>query len=193
MTRRTSCFFVMRPCTETRTYTVCSFRVRHLEAFGALFVETLRVARESGLKKVGHLSVDGTKVKANASKHKAMSYGRMEEGMKKLKEQIDRLLAEAAALDEQEDKRPASVVVPPSSGVVPLLSAPPPVVSSSRSPHADSRSEAQQLHTRIDGFIEWTPLVKPRQGHWGDGHAETPAAPFGAAGARCRGKRPTGW
>lgn len=85
--------------------TVCTFRVRHLEAFRALFVDTLRLAREAGLKKLGHLSVDGTKVKANASKHKAMSYGRMEEAMKKLDEQIDRLLEEAAALDAEEDKR----------------------------------------------------------------------------------------
>ncbi|MFY0563467.1 IS1182 family transposase [Archangium lansingense] len=85
--------------------TVCTFRVRHLEAFRVLFVDTLRLARSSGLKKLGHLSVDGTKVKANASKHKAMSYGRMEECMKKLDEQIDRLLEEAAALDAEEDKR----------------------------------------------------------------------------------------
>jgi transposase len=85
--------------------TVCTFRVRHLEAFRALFVDTLRLARGSGLKKLGHLSVDGSKWKANASKHKAMSYGRMEESMKKLDEQIDRLLEEAAALDAEEDKR----------------------------------------------------------------------------------------
>lgn len=84
--------------------TVCTFRVRHLEAFRALFVDTLRLARSSGLKKLGHLSVDGSKWKANASKHKAMSYGRMEESMKKLDEQIDRLLEEAAALDAEEDK-----------------------------------------------------------------------------------------
>ncbi|WNG55395.1 IS1182 family transposase [Archangium gephyra] len=85
--------------------TVCTFRVRHLEAFRALFVDTLRLARSSGLKKLGHLAVDGSKWKANASKHKAMSYGRMEEAMKKLDEQIDRLLEEAAALDAEEDKR----------------------------------------------------------------------------------------
>jgi len=84
---------------------VCTFRVRHLEAFRALFVDTLRLARGSGLKKLGHLAVDGSKWKANASKHKAMSYGRMEEAMKKLDEQIDRLLQEAAALDAEEDKR----------------------------------------------------------------------------------------
>jgi transposase len=85
--------------------TVCSFRVRHLEAFRALFVDTLRLAGQSGLKKLGHLSVDGSKWKANASKHKAMSYERMEGSMKKLDEQIDRLLEEAAALDAEENKR----------------------------------------------------------------------------------------
>jgi transposase len=84
--------------------TVCTFRVRHLEGFRALFVDTLRVARNAGLKKLGHLSVDGSKWKANASKHKAMSYGRMEEASKKLDEQIDKLLGEAAELDAQEDK-----------------------------------------------------------------------------------------
>ncbi|QRK09924.1 transposase [Archangium violaceum] len=85
--------------------TVCAFRVRHLEAFRALFVDTPRVASQSGLEKVGHLSVDGTKMKANASKHKAMSYGRMDEAMEKLDEQVARLLAEAEALDAQEDER----------------------------------------------------------------------------------------
>lgn len=85
--------------------TLCTFRVRHLEAFGALFVDTLRVATQAGLKKVGHLAVDGSKVKANASKHKAMSYGRMDEATRKLDEQVKKLLEEAAALDAEEDKR----------------------------------------------------------------------------------------
>jgi hypothetical protein len=76
-----------------------------LEAFRALFVDTLRVATEAGLKKVGHLSVDGTKMKANASKHKAMSYGRMDEATGKLDEQVKKLLEEAAAMDAQEDER----------------------------------------------------------------------------------------
>jgi len=84
--------------------TLCTFRVRHLEAFGALFVDTLRVARQAGLKKVGHLAVDGTKVKANASKHKAMSYGRMDEAMRTLNEQVKKLLQEAAAIDADEDR-----------------------------------------------------------------------------------------
>ncbi len=84
--------------------TLCTFRLRHLEAFGALFVDTLRVARQAGLKKVGHLSVDGTKVKANASKHKAMSYGRMDEAMRTLDEQVKKLLEEAAQIDAEEDR-----------------------------------------------------------------------------------------
>ena len=59
--------------------TVCEFRRRHLEDFKALFVEVVRLARELGLARFGKLSIDGTKVRANASKHKAMSYGRMQE------------------------------------------------------------------------------------------------------------------
>ena len=58
--------------------TVADFRKRHLKALGGLFVEVLRLCQQVGLVKLGHISLDGTKVKANASKHKAMSYGRME-------------------------------------------------------------------------------------------------------------------
>jgi transposase len=84
--------------------TICAFRVRHLEAFGALFDETLQVAAEMKLKKLGHISVDGSKFRANASKHKAMSYGRMDDAIRKLDEQVQRLLAEAARIDEEEDR-----------------------------------------------------------------------------------------
>ena len=84
--------------------TICAFRVRHLAAFGHLFAETLRVASEMKLKKLGHISVDGSKFRANASKHKAMSYGRMDETMRKLDEQVRRLLEEAARIDEEEDR-----------------------------------------------------------------------------------------
>jgi transposase len=85
--------------------TLCAFRVRHLAAFKALFVDTLRVAREMGVKKLGHLAVDGTKMKANASKHKAMSYGRMDEATRQLDEQVQKLLDEAQALDDKEQER----------------------------------------------------------------------------------------
>ncbi len=59
--------------------TLSDFRKDHLEAFQALFLEVLRMCREAGLVKLGHLSLDGSKYQANASKHKAMSYGRIQE------------------------------------------------------------------------------------------------------------------
>ena len=59
--------------------TLAAFRKRHLAAMQALFVEVLRLCREAGLVKVGHLSLDGSKYAANASKHKAMSYGRIQD------------------------------------------------------------------------------------------------------------------
>src|SRR3990172_1306321 len=57
--------------------TICEFRCRHLGALAELFVQVLRLCRKAGLVKLGHVALDGTKVKGNASKHKAMSYGRM--------------------------------------------------------------------------------------------------------------------
>ena len=57
--------------------TIATFRKRHLKALSALFVQVLRLCQKAGLVKLGHVALDGTKVKANASKHKAMSYGRM--------------------------------------------------------------------------------------------------------------------
>ena len=57
--------------------TISDFRKRHLQALGALFVQVLGLCREAGLVKLGHVALDGTRIKANASKHKAMSYGRM--------------------------------------------------------------------------------------------------------------------
>jgi len=57
--------------------TICEFRKKHLAALSDLFVQVLELCREAGLVKLGHVSLDGTKVRANASKHKAMSYGRM--------------------------------------------------------------------------------------------------------------------
>ena len=85
--------------------TVCEFRRRHLEDFKALFVEVVRVARELGLANFGKLSIDGTKVRANASKHKAMSYGRMQEEERRLVGEIEALLAAAGDADAAEDAR----------------------------------------------------------------------------------------
>ena len=68
--------------------TLCAFRSRHLKDFKALFVEVVEIARAAGLVSLGTLAVDGTKVRANASKHKAMSYERMQREEQRLDEEI---------------------------------------------------------------------------------------------------------
>jgi len=83
--------------------TIAEFRRRHLKALSSLFVQVLRLCQKAGLVKLGHVSLDGTKVKANASKHKAMSYARMEKTARELEEEVARLLSEAQGVDEQED------------------------------------------------------------------------------------------
>jgi len=85
--------------------TLCEFRRRHLEDFKALFVEVVRLAGEMGLAQFGKLSIDGTKVRANASKRKAMSYGRMLEEERRLQDEIEALLARARETDAAEDER----------------------------------------------------------------------------------------
>jgi hypothetical protein len=83
--------------------TIAEFRRRHLPAFGDLFVQVLRLCREAGLVKLGHVALDGTKIKANASKHKAMSYGRMGAAEARLEAEVTAWLARAAAADAEED------------------------------------------------------------------------------------------
>ena len=83
--------------------TIAEFRKRHLKALSGLFVQVLRLCQTVGLVKLGHVALDGTKVRANASKHKAMSYGRMEKKARELEEEVARLLSEAEAVDAQED------------------------------------------------------------------------------------------
>jgi len=85
--------------------TFIKFRRRHLEFFRSVFVQVVDFARESDLVKMGHLSIDGSKIKANASKHKAMSYGRMLKQERKLKREINELLDRAKAIDEAEDEK----------------------------------------------------------------------------------------
>jgi len=85
--------------------TICEFRSRHLDALAELFVQVLLLCREAGLVKLGHVALDSTKVKANASKHKAMSYGRMCEAERELERQVRELLEEARQVDRQEDSR----------------------------------------------------------------------------------------
>ncbi len=84
--------------------TISEFRRRHLEALAALFVQVLKLAEKAGLVKLGHVALDGTKIKANASKHKAMSYERMKKRETELAAEVDRWLKAAEAADQQEDK-----------------------------------------------------------------------------------------
>lgn len=84
---------------------ISDFRLRHLPVIKKLFVQVLELCDEFGLVKLGKVAFDGSKIKANASKHKAMSYRRMIEKEAELQAEVDRLLAEAEALDEQEDKK----------------------------------------------------------------------------------------
>lgn len=83
--------------------TISDFRKGHLKALAALFVQVLRLCQRAGLVKLGHVSLDGTKIKANASKHKAMSYKRMKEEEARLEAEVQDLLRKAQAVDEEED------------------------------------------------------------------------------------------
>ena len=85
--------------------TISEFRKRHLEDFESVFVQILRIAREVGLVKLGTVAIDGSKVKANASRHKAMSYDRMQKEEKRLREEIRNLTRRARKADEQEDRK----------------------------------------------------------------------------------------
>ena len=71
---------------------IAEFRKRHLKELGGLFVQVLRLCQKAGLVKLGHVALDGTKVKANASKHKAMSYERMCKAEQELEQEVRRLL-----------------------------------------------------------------------------------------------------
>lgn len=84
---------------------ICDFRKRHLKALADLFVQALRLCQKAGLVKLGHVALDGTKVKANASKHKAMSYARMKKTKEELEKEIEELLKSAESVDKEEDKK----------------------------------------------------------------------------------------
>ena len=83
--------------------TISDFRKIHLAALKPLFLDVLRLAGEMGMVKLGNLSTDGTKMGANASRHKAMSYGYMDKEIERLKTEIDQLLKEAEQLDAEQD------------------------------------------------------------------------------------------
>src|SRR5271168_2676858 len=83
--------------------TISDFRKIHLAAFRPLFLEVLRLAGEMGLVKLGNLSTDGTKLGANASRHKAMSYAYMDKDIKRLQAEIEQLLKQAEQVDAEQD------------------------------------------------------------------------------------------
>jgi transposase len=85
--------------------TISDFRKDHLKALAGLFLQVLKLCQKAGLVKLGHVALDGTKIKANASKHKAMSYKRMKEEKARLEAEVAELLKKAESVDEEEDQR----------------------------------------------------------------------------------------
>lgn len=84
--------------------TICDFRQEHLQKFIELFGQVVRIARNSGLIRLGRVAIDGTKIKANASRHKAMSYDRMKQEEKRLASEIAELVGQAERADRKEDQ-----------------------------------------------------------------------------------------
>jgi len=108
---------IMAACEERLTFrvitgddipdfrTISDFRKLHIKELADLFIGVLQLCQKAGLVKLGHIALDSTKVKANASRHKAMSYGRMKQEEKRLKEEIEQLLSKAEFVDRQEDQQ----------------------------------------------------------------------------------------
>ncbi len=96
-------FRVLAAGNEPDFRTIADFRKTHLTALSGLFEQVLQVASAMGVPRLGRVALDGTKVKANASKHKAMSYQRMGEKQRQLRAEVQQLLAEADATDAAED------------------------------------------------------------------------------------------
>jgi transposase len=101
-------FKVLAAGNEPDFRTISDFRKIHIATLQGLFEQVLELALEVGAVRVGRVALDGTKVKANASKHKAMSYGRMQEKQKQLRDEVKQLLEQAEAADEEEDRRHGS-------------------------------------------------------------------------------------
>lgn len=96
-------FRVLAAGNEPDFRTISDFRKTHLAALQGFFEQVLRLARELGAPRVGRVALDGSKVKANASKHKAMSYGRMRDKQKQLRDEVKDLLTQAEAADAADD------------------------------------------------------------------------------------------
>jgi len=84
--------------------TINRFRIRHREDFAQVFRETVHTARAAGLGKLGRVAIDGTKIRANTSRHKAMSYGRMDQAEAQLEAEIAEILSKLEAVNESEDE-----------------------------------------------------------------------------------------
>jgi len=85
--------------------TLAEFRRRHLEALRNLFLQVLKLCQQAGLVKLGHVALDGTKVKANASRHRNLSYEKMLQQEAQLQQQVRELLDKAEQADRSEDER----------------------------------------------------------------------------------------
>ena len=83
--------------------TIASFRQQHLESLGRMFVQALRLCQRAGLVKLGHVAIDGTKLEANASRCKSMTYGQLSEQEQSWKQKVDELLRRAGEVDKEED------------------------------------------------------------------------------------------
>jgi transposase len=83
---------------------IAGFRKRHLQELGRLFVQVLQLCERAGLVKLGHVAIDGSKIKANASKYQSLSYARMKDAEQELAAEVARLLGEAQRIDEEEDE-----------------------------------------------------------------------------------------
>jgi transposase len=98
-------FRVLAADNQPNFRTISDFRKIHLKILEGLFEQVLQIALEAGAMKLGRVALDGTKMKANASKHKAMSYDRMREKEKQLRAEVQGMLEQAAAADAEEDRR----------------------------------------------------------------------------------------
>lgn len=104
-TREDVAFRMLCAGNEPDFRTLAAFRKRHLATIRDLFVQVLQLCRRAGLAKLDHVALDGTKVKANASKHKAMSYARMVDEEARLRAEVEKMLAESDAIDAAEDEQ----------------------------------------------------------------------------------------
>lgn len=98
-------FRVLAAGNEPDFRTISDFRKRHGAALTRMFDQVLQVCQEAGLVKLGRVAIDGTKIKANASKHKAMSYGRMKEKETAIRREVRAMLERAEQIDREEDRR----------------------------------------------------------------------------------------